>query len=349
LFGYEVWTAAELTSQGYWWSNDAPNQVKMYSVGNPASVYSSIEVTFNENGIAIGLSSGSVHDIIVENIHMSKCGWSGMMIDHSNNIYADYNITVRDNDVSFCGGAHSDNSTTRMGNGINVYGDAHDITIIRNKTWQIYDAGITLQGFKIDLIQYNIYINYNIIYKVSSGFEFWSKYASDVLHDIYFYNNTIYDIGGEWSHSQRPDVGGTAIMRWNALGIVNNFYIVNNIIDGATNYAIRFSYVNTTGTDVILDHNIYYPADLAFLCENSTCPTGTTLDFAGWKICSGQDSNTTIIDPLFVSTNTPDFHLQAGSLAIKAGTNVSLTSDYEGKTVPMGSAPDIGAYESLGY
>jgi len=52
-------------------------------------------------------------------------------------------------------------------------------------------------------------------------------------------------------------------------------------------------------------------------------------------------------NPLFVSTSTPDFHLQSASPAINAGTNVSLTSDYSGTTVPQGSAPDIGAYEFL--
>jgi LysM repeat protein len=48
-------------------------------------------------------------------------------------------------------------------------------------------------------------------------------------------------------------------------------------------------------------------------------------------------------DPLFVSTATPDFHLQSTSLAINAGTNVGLTSDYEGNSIV--GLPDIGAYE----
>lgn len=53
-------------------------------------------------------------------------------------------------------------------------------------------------------------------------------------------------------------------------------------------------------------------------------------------------------DPKFVSTVTPDFHLQSGSPAINAGVDVGLTSDYEGNRVPQGSAPDIGVYEFSG-
>ncbi len=44
-------------------------------------------------------------------------------------------------------------------------------------------------------------------------------------------------------------------------------------------------------------------------------------------------------------TDESDYHLQSSSPATNAGTNVGLTSDYEGDAVPIGLAPDIGAYE----
>ena len=40
-----------------------------------------------------------------------------------------------------------------------------------------------------------------------------------------------------------------------------------------------------------------------------------------------------------------NFTLQSSSPCINAGTDVGLTQDYAGITVPQGSAPDIGAYE----
>ena len=47
-------------------------------------------------------------------------------------------------------------------------------------------------------------------------------------------------------------------------------------------------------------------------------------------------------------TGTDDYHLLSMSPLINAGVDVGLTSDYEGKHVPMASFPDIGAYEYSG-
>lgn len=68
--------------------------------------------------------------------------------------------------------------------------------------------------------------------------------------------------------------------------------------------------------------------------------TGATYaDLAAWK--SGKETHATINqDPLFVSTSTPDYHLQVGSPAIDAGTPYAPYTDGY-----IGAAPDAGAYE----
>ena len=53
-------------------------------------------------------------------------------------------------------------------------------------------------------------------------------------------------------------------------------------------------------------------------------------------------------DPIFVTAGT-DWHLQSGSPCINTGTNVGLTSDYFGVTVPYGAGFDIGAVEYAKY
>jgi hypothetical protein len=52
-----------------------------------------------------------------------------------------------------------------------------------------------------------------------------------------------------------------------------------------------------------------------------------------------------IADPLFKDAMRKNFHLSSGSPAIDAGKDLKYTKDFEGKKVPEGSAPDIGAFE----
>jgi len=60
--------------------------------------------------------------------------------------------------------------------------------------------------------------------------------------------------------------------------------------------------------------------------------------------------NTSTSPGIIGSGNKPDpyYRLTSGSPCIEAGTNVGLTSDYGGTTVPHGTAPDIGAFEWTG-
>ena len=57
-------------------------------------------------------------------------------------------------------------------------------------------------------------------------------------------------------------------------------------------------------------------------------------------------------DPKFVNPSldpaTADFHLRVGSPAIDKGINLGYTTDYDRRPVPVGPAPDLGAYEYAG-
>ncbi len=80
---------------------------------------------------------------------------------------------------------------------------------------------------------------------------------------------------------------------------------------------------------------------------------GNTANFGGDGYGPG-NTNGIAADPLWVhpgevgdAIDDEDFHLLPGSPCINAGTNVGLTTDCAGTTVPQGSAPDMGAYEFL--
>ena len=52
-------------------------------------------------------------------------------------------------------------------------------------------------------------------------------------------------------------------------------------------------------------------------------------------------------NPNFVNYTDRDVHLQQTSPAVNAGVNLGYIKDLDGKVVPQGTAPDMGAYEFI--
>jgi len=330
VFGVEVWNTNGLNVQGKWQSDDATGSLYVYSVGNPATYYSYIEIVLHDHGIEIGPGRSYIS---INNLHPCYCGWNGIQIAN-----AVYMININDNDISFCGGGHPDGETSRHGNGIAVYMDAHDLSIFRNKIWQIYDSAMTLQGFKPNLLsQYNIFIRNNVSYKMGNCFEFWTDSESANVHDVYFENNMCADAGGEWSDSQRPDWSGVQIRKWVSRGNVSNFYIRNNIIYRAVHFLVAFGY-SYPSAKITLDYNLYYPDSKSAFNDNKVIST-----FSIWSKGKKYDIHSKVGNPAFFDESGGLFWLLPSSPAIDAGTYVGITSDYLGN--PIYGVPDIGAFE----
>jgi len=109
------------------------------------------------------------------------------------------------------------------------------------------------------------------------------------------------------------------------VGANSAYEVINNISWGSTGDAEAWmnSSYESNGTHT---HNIFEAKNLA------------------WTTDSTEQLNA---DPKFVDASNGDYSLLSTSPAIDAGTDVSLTSDYIGTSVPQGSAPDIGPYEYI--
>ena len=119
--------------------------------------------------------------------------------------------------------------------------------------------------------------------------------------------------------------------------------IRNNIVwSPSTNPRVRIA-VGTIipGEALVVSNNILRDATTETMASiaGSRWLDLPAMQAAGWG------AGSTIADPLFQNVAAADFRLKAGSPGINAGVDVGLPRDFDGTPVPIGSLPDIGAYE----
>ena len=162
-----------------------------------------------------------------------------------------------------------------------------------------------------------------------------STFATD---QVVFYNNLAYkcDTSFYFNYVYTTDTGPNIVFR-------------NNISINPTTMHIYFGSVTDEGNYTIdSDYNLFYP-DMPEGFRFKDVGYHKYTNLSGWQMLSMYgctfDPNSIVADPLFVDPENGDFSLLNDSLAIDTGFDVGLTQDFQGKLVPQGSAPDIGAYE----
>jgi len=268
----------------------------------------------------------------------------------SNNTFHDIGVTYTDRDahaVSWQGGRNNLIEKNEMYNcGTTICFYQLNNQGVQNTTirWNYIHDSHTLggaNGFGIELAgdgddRHNNTGNAiygNIVQNCTIGYRY--RYVQE--HP--FYNNIAYNCGTSFyslGSGVHPD------------DLSYNIKMRNDISLFPTNYHIE---ARTNGDDHFVfdsDYNIFYP-DTGNKFLLADLGSTRTMNFAGWQNLvrpgSTFDPNTIIADPMFVDPDNGDFRLQAGSPAIDAGIDVGLTEDFEGNSIPQGTAPDIGAYE----
>ncbi|MEM7533721.1 MAG: clostripain-related cysteine peptidase [Chloroflexota bacterium] len=90
---------------------------------------------------------------------------------------------------------------------------------------------------------------------------------------------------------------------------------------------VSHTYAGFGGTNIIADHTLFHNIG------STPCDSGA--------ICTNNISG----DPKFIDPTNGDYRLGSGSAAIDAGIDAGVADDIAGVARPVGSAPDIGAYE----
>jgi hypothetical protein len=135
---------------------------------------------------------------------------------------------------------------------------------------------------------------------------------------------------------------------------VRNFRFENNVVVETQNSAYSvFWFSDTPTADMLTMRNNIFRIDRTQYVFNRSSFThdhnlyhvlseGTRMSHRD-SFVAGEGE--LLADPLFVDAAGEDFHLQVGSPAIDAGAELGYSVDFEGRPVPLGAAPDMGAFE----
>ena len=336
LCGVKVWNEADLAAQGQYRYDEDNQLLKVYSVGNPAAVYSAIECALRIHQIdqsncsyviyeQLALKYGAAHGIGGANTH---------------------HIIVRDCDFGFIGGGDQmgGDATVRFGNGIEFWAGAHDNLVERCRLWEIYDAALTNQSMGGEVEQVNITYRNNVIRNSEYSFEYWNRPTTSVTRHIVFEHNTCVGAGHGWGHAQRPDPSGRHLCFYTSDAQAQDIVIRNNVFYEATSNAFYAPTWPPEGLAALrMDGNCWYQAEGTMIALQGR--EYTMADFAAYQEREQAEPHSLVADPRFVALGAFDFHLTPGSSCVDAGVPSDVSADYDGVRRPQGGVPDIGAYE----
>lgn len=162
-----------------------------------------------------------------------------------------------------------------------------------------------------------------------------SNPAANGTVPVQVYNNTLYNCATGPLPTGAGFVPGAIVA--NLYNPKLRYNIVDNIVQQTGHIPYVIDYNQIYGQPSVIDaygnNNDFFGSSAGTACDNSgnnSCLAGFTISLTS--------------NPLFVSTATPDLHLQSGSPAASAGAVTPDTMDLDGLALPQGTGYPVGAY-----
>ena len=262
------------------------------------------------------------------------------------------------------------------------HGSASDVTFVGNTIKNLSGSGTLLYGLRTTSGTTSIKQNYIAALKTTSSSTIYGILANNATNNGNIINNLV-SLGLSDDGSSLPnynfygiyiDNTGTSNIYFNSIyiggtgtsGSSSSYAFTKSLNSGTTNikdnifsnfransggtgshYAVSLA----GNTNLTINYNNYYAPNSGGILGRFNNVDKTTL--AAWKTSTGQDVNSVNINPAFVNPSgaiaSSDYNLGETSGCIGTGTDAgSVTIDILGavRPNPVGSNPDIGAYES---
>ncbi|MBR0056213.1 MAG: right-handed parallel beta-helix repeat-containing protein, partial [Kiritimatiellae bacterium] len=205
------------------WCDPASRAVVARSdAGNPALRWRAIEAAEKIHGIDIC----QAHDFVVEDLAVRFSGAHGFGGGGT------ARAQIRRCDISWIGGGYlyvdKLGNGVRYGNGIELWGDARDITVENCRVSQCWDAGLTNQSNVPGSAQRDIVWRGNEVTRCEYSYEFWQQGESGQAQDIVLEHNVFRDAGFGWGHAQRWNPNAAHLMLYDTTTPTPGFTVRGN-------------------------------------------------------------------------------------------------------------------------
>ena len=196
--------------------------VYLYSKENPTQRFDSIEICKYDNLIQQGSNS------TVQNIRLMYTGTMGLDLVNTVNTMTQGLV------IGYVGGCYQKgNGTTRLGNGIQLWGSCDGHYIDHCHVYQCYDAGVSPQWRKDNgtgtVSEVNIKYTNNLLEYSVYNFEYFLRNTTGEFSNVEISNNIMRYGGYGWGTLSRPEKSaGTNIQGGNSCKS-ENFVIKDNI------------------------------------------------------------------------------------------------------------------------
>ena len=301
--------------------------------------------------------------IVIDNLHIQDSG-TGISIFSDHNIVQNSEIMNTGTGIAILGQynliTHNYIHDMRMvvntpgiygddwgANGIDINNAHNEISFNRfvNTEAPSYDYGMGGGAVEIYGIGDYTSIHHNLVLRSAGFMEVSSTGTGSATNVTISYNVVINATRFTYIH-----VTSTSAIR------IKDFRVENNtLIDLRTHDPFPGNYIGFNGApspdSYILRNNIIYISDYwwvssyQFTHQNNLYYLLNPHTHLGFTL---RPDELLMVDPQFVDLANYDFHLKSTSPAINAGINLGYTEDFDLNPVPVGSVPDLGAFEYHG-
>ena len=314
-WGVKKWSDAELKDDRDYWYDEKNDRVLVKMGGNPAQLYSSVELAKT----LVVIPHRNKHDVTVEAFTVRYTG--GFAFGGG----GAQRVTVKNCDINFVGGGlqywkpmgpDGQLRPVRYGNGIEYWSPASDCRVERCRFWQIYDAAVTPQQSNSTNGFDNIVFTDNVFWQCEYSYEYWNHATNSHSRGVHFVHNTSVDAGDCWSHSQRPNPNGAHLMSYRHVGEMADQTIRDNVFARSTDRGFRFFTDWRSALD--MDYNLHY--EPVNTLSESHARQGKAWkfgsgpeEFVRYQKATGLDAHSIYALPQFVDPAKRDYRLKPGT------------------------------------